>query len=243
MKTQNFGIFINRTINIFFSHWFLVICVPVCLKNYKENRENGNEGDDPNWKIPEDGKYTWVKGEVKGDYVYGVKENDGDYHYECRYDEGSGDKKWMEEKDLNYLARLNLIGPNNDTEIKALSENKERAEKAALEVKSVKLEQLSPALKKFMEEKKRIEKQKQKELQEKKQLEEQKKELFLEQSKKYCCSITQQKEKDSKVSLGNNSITHFGNNKTPDNEKNKENDEKIIDKKDDTKTPQEFKQN
>ena len=92
--------------------------VPVCRRgyaragraDYKFKRENGTDADNPDWKFPEDGKITWIKGRVKGEYVYGVKNKDGEYEYEVRYDEGTGDRKWMEEKDRRYLARLEKEG-------------------------------------------------------------------------------------------------------------------------------------
>ena len=57
-------------------------------------------------EIPKDGKYTWIKGRVAGETVYGVKEADGGYHYEVRYDAGPGDLAVMEKFDIEYLSQL-----------------------------------------------------------------------------------------------------------------------------------------
>ena len=62
-------------------------------KNYRSNRENGSDVDNPKHLLPLDGSFRWVNPD---------EENDA----QLRYDEGSGDKAWMEEKDRNYLARL-----------------------------------------------------------------------------------------------------------------------------------------
>ena len=43
---------------------------------------------------------------MEGDSVYGVKEADGDYHYEVRYDAGPGDLAVMEKFDIEYLSQL-----------------------------------------------------------------------------------------------------------------------------------------
>ena len=55
-----------------------------------------------------DGKYTWIKGDVKKGYVYGApsQSNKSTYVYEVRYDLGLGDIAWFEEQDLSYLTRL-----------------------------------------------------------------------------------------------------------------------------------------
>jgi hypothetical protein len=79
----------------------------VCRLDFKEKRENGENKDDPeNLYLDFDGKYNWIKGEVKGDYVYGVKRPDGEYDYELRYDAGPKDLAYFEAKDRNYLTRI-----------------------------------------------------------------------------------------------------------------------------------------
>ena len=98
------------------------------LLAYQRNRQNG----DRKGAIPGDGKYTRTKGRVEGDYVYGVYESDGEYHYEVRYDEGPKDKEWMEEDDWDYIQKLMREGkllekePNADREI--VANHKYRAE-------------------------------------------------------------------------------------------------------------------
>lgn len=77
---------------------------------FEEKRKNGNKHDNPLRKKPKDGNYTWIKGEMKNNNVYGIKNAKGSYEYEIRYDPGPGDKKWMEEKDKNYLARIEREG-------------------------------------------------------------------------------------------------------------------------------------
>jgi len=96
----------------------------IAIDDYKKNRTiDSVEQDAPCTCSPTDGSVTWVKGEIKGGYVYGVKEGDGKYHYECRYDEGPGDKLWMEECDWYYIQRISRKGrllklePNVDKEI------------------------------------------------------------------------------------------------------------------------------
>ena len=114
MKTQTFGIYTCETawhLYTIFPGLASVVSEPASVADYRAKRENGTDSDNPDTKFPQDGKITWIKGTVKDDgYVYGVKENDGYYHYEVRYDEGEGDKKWMEEKDKRYLARLEKEG-------------------------------------------------------------------------------------------------------------------------------------
>ena len=67
-------------------------------------------------EIPRDGKSTWIKGRVEGDYIYGVKEADGRYHYEVRYDAGPGDLAVMEKFDIEYLSRLLREGTLRENE-------------------------------------------------------------------------------------------------------------------------------
>jgi flagellar biosynthesis GTPase FlhF len=76
--------------------------------DYRSNRENGDVCDSPQKPFPSDGTYTWMKGEKKSNFgglIFGKREGNN-VAYELRYDEGPGDKKWMEEKDNNYLSRL-----------------------------------------------------------------------------------------------------------------------------------------
>jgi tetratricopeptide (TPR) repeat protein len=75
------------------------------VANYRENRENGTDIDSPQRKFPQDGKYSWVKNDKDG------------YTYTRRYDEGPKDKKWMKEKDCNYLVReANALLQQNEYE-------------------------------------------------------------------------------------------------------------------------------
>ena len=74
--------------------------------SYVMCRGNGESYDDPPRPFPEDGNFTWIKGHSDGSHVHGVKEADGEYHYEVRYNQGPGDEAWMEEKDKNYLFRI-----------------------------------------------------------------------------------------------------------------------------------------
>ncbi|MFA6408739.1 MAG: ankyrin repeat domain-containing protein [Gammaproteobacteria bacterium] len=66
---------------------------------YKENRLNGIEVDSPARPFPNDGIYTR--------YCYGLPVS-GDY--KVRYTEGHLDHAWMEERDCNYVARLEREG-------------------------------------------------------------------------------------------------------------------------------------
>jgi tRNA A-37 threonylcarbamoyl transferase component Bud32 len=82
--------------------------------DFKNKRENGGDQDNPkNLSLDYDGKYTWVKGEVKEDCVYGVKNEEESkkqgydvYDYEVQYDAGTKDKEYFEAKDRNYLTRI-----------------------------------------------------------------------------------------------------------------------------------------
>jgi tRNA A-37 threonylcarbamoyl transferase component Bud32 len=82
--------------------------------NLRYNRENGTDEDSPkNLLLKYDGKYTWLKGKIKGDYVYGVKNKEESqrseydyYDYEVRYDAGPKDLAYFEAKDRNYLQRI-----------------------------------------------------------------------------------------------------------------------------------------
>lgn len=91
----------------------------VAQKNFRENRENGEPRDNPDRDLPLDGKAQWVKCQNEtdlpreGDVKYGEQ---GTGYYRPRYDEGPGDKAWMEEKDRNYLARLLREGKHDEIE-------------------------------------------------------------------------------------------------------------------------------
>jgi hypothetical protein len=82
--------------------------------DFKDKRENGSDADKPkNLSLDYDGKVTWIKGEVKGGYVYGVKNEEESqkrgydfYDYEVRYDAGPNDIAYFEAKDCNYLTRI-----------------------------------------------------------------------------------------------------------------------------------------
>ena len=108
MKTQTFGTYTHSP-HLSLYLYSTVMAAP-CRAAYKSKRENGTDADNPDWKFPQDGTITWIKGRVEGEYVYGVKDKDGEYEYEVRYDEGTGDSKWMQEKDRRYLARLEKEG-------------------------------------------------------------------------------------------------------------------------------------
>lgn len=81
------------------------------LENYRQHRENGEDRDNPPRKFPQDGYSEFIKGKIEGVYVCAVK-NEGDEYYECDliYVEGVEDKKWMVEKDGNYLTRIEREG-------------------------------------------------------------------------------------------------------------------------------------
>jgi len=90
MKTQNFGLGDKCGIGFHrpnLDRWN----VAAAVANYRKYRENGEEQDNPSWNFPLDGKCHWSLDE-------------GDWR--ACYHEGPGDRKWMEEKDRNYLARL-----------------------------------------------------------------------------------------------------------------------------------------
>ncbi|MFA6409314.1 MAG: protein kinase [Gammaproteobacteria bacterium] len=66
---------------------------------YKQERANGTEADNPSRPLPYDGIYTW-----------GTPPNPNASERKVRYTEGQEDKKWMEERDANYLARIEREG-------------------------------------------------------------------------------------------------------------------------------------
>ena len=108
MKTQTFGILAFTAPEPRIRYW-VVRRQQQSRQAYGGKRENGCDKDNPDSTFPQSGKYTWTKGERRYDgCVYGVKESDGKYHYELRYDGGQGDEEWMKERDRNYLARLYL---------------------------------------------------------------------------------------------------------------------------------------
>lgn len=87
------------------------------VDNYRQNRENGDERDNPPRKFPQDGFHQFIKGRVEGIYVYADKnENDGWHEIDLVYIEGMEDKKWMIEKDGNYLERLEREGKLKELE-------------------------------------------------------------------------------------------------------------------------------
>jgi len=120
MKTQTFARF----------HWTLTFCDPLapfythqfdhlvledagllrrkCLTRYKELRFNGSQKDFENYSPPYDGEFTWIQGREEGLNVYGEKATGITpvYEYEVQYDEGPNDRKWMEQKDREYLTKL-----------------------------------------------------------------------------------------------------------------------------------------
>ena len=73
--------------------------------------------------------FVWTKGELRSDgYVHGVKEADGMYHYELRYNPAPDVFRWVEEMDRNYILQLKREGkllekePIGDQEIKTAEE-------------------------------------------------------------------------------------------------------------------------
>jgi hypothetical protein len=119
MKTQTYGISTallsheqNKIRNRMMSIRRSIKIQRCAIADYRNKRLNGDENmDAPQYSLPADGKITWIKGRAEENYIYGVwNSNSHDYEYECRYDEGPGDKKWMEECDRNYLGRLEREG-------------------------------------------------------------------------------------------------------------------------------------
>lgn len=98
MKTATFGISPTATPHYNGPDWIDGNRHPfaiAALRNYRENRENGSREDNPTWKFPEDGTYSW--------------ENRDQYQGEpsrVRYTPGRMDREWIDEHDRNYLARL-----------------------------------------------------------------------------------------------------------------------------------------
>jgi hypothetical protein len=105
MKTQSYGSYSGACsleyLGILAWYWSMSV------GGFEDARKNGNDDDKPkNLDIKYDGKYTWIKGEVKEDDVYGIKNKDGDYEFEVRYDAGPEDLAYFEAMDRNYLARI-----------------------------------------------------------------------------------------------------------------------------------------
>jgi SH3 domain/Sel1 repeat len=72
-------------------------CGPLAFQaraDYMLARTNGTPGDCPTYNFPADGTYSWHE--------------HTDHKYLCKYSEGPGDRKWMEQCDRNYLARLEV---------------------------------------------------------------------------------------------------------------------------------------
>jgi len=76
---------------------------------YKKNRSNGIESDSPARAFPFDGIYTWDTPNARQSKI--------------RYTEGPEDKKWMEERDRNYVFRLEREGRLDQVEPNLRTEN------------------------------------------------------------------------------------------------------------------------
>ena len=68
------------------------------VDDYRKNRQNGLECDNPQTPFPQDGRCDWS-------HDWGMMPNPKRW-WRARYDEGPRDRAWMEERDCNYLARL-----------------------------------------------------------------------------------------------------------------------------------------
>ena len=78
--------------------------------DYEKKRENGCRIDNPSRPFPGDGNYYWEEDKsLRG-------KNGRKYWDRARYDQGSLDKIWMEEKDQNYLARIEREGKLKELE-------------------------------------------------------------------------------------------------------------------------------
>jgi len=127
MKNERCGVFTSAYFSM--HTFYLGACSLFSTKRFTSNAADDYVGKRLNGrdkgKMPGDGKYTWTKGRVEGDWVCGVKESDGQYHYELCYDEGPKDKEWMEDGDWEYIQELYRKGtlltnePNADREIVA----------------------------------------------------------------------------------------------------------------------------
>ena len=94
------------------------------LGNYIANRGNGVKSDSPSRDLPVDGTWSWQASKTER------------LHYHLRYDEGPGDRDWMEERDRNYLDRLEQAEQQQQQQ-QQRTEEKERE----LEAKNSELEQ------------------------------------------------------------------------------------------------------
>ena len=77
--------------------------------DFNKNRCNGSDTDNPRGEadMPGDGKATWITGTVDGSIVHGLRPSSGGgFTYEVRYDAGSDDLTWFEQKDRHYLTRI-----------------------------------------------------------------------------------------------------------------------------------------
>jgi len=83
LKKQTFGVSTGK--NMWIPGW-------QAIEDYQIKRGNGTSADYPPRLFPIDGKYSWTNPNAQESTV--------------RYDEGSGDKEWMEERDRNYVFRL-----------------------------------------------------------------------------------------------------------------------------------------
>lgn len=86
----------------------------LAASGYRENRENGEECDNPKEKFPEDGKCRWETQDIKNPKL--------------RYDEGSKDREWMRQKDNNCLDRLMREGKVDAVERKIMEWKSESAD-------------------------------------------------------------------------------------------------------------------
>ncbi len=99
----------------------------IALDDYRRNRENGTQVDNPSQAYRHDGAYTFEKGRGSN--------RDPESTY-VTYTEGPGDKKWMAEKDRNYCARLKrekATAEKQKTEAVRKRHEPEKQRKAALE--------------------------------------------------------------------------------------------------------------
>jgi len=87
LKKQTFGVFTGQSVWV--PGW-------EAIADYLDKRGNGTNADYPLRLFPMDGKYSWTDPNASQSTV--------------RYDEGPEDKKWMEERDRNYIARLEREG-------------------------------------------------------------------------------------------------------------------------------------
>ena len=72
------------------------------VADYKKQRQNGRDSDNPKRSFPQDGTFDWVSEEDIASYLK-LPPRPG--YYRLRYTQSPRDKAWMEERDQNYLAR------------------------------------------------------------------------------------------------------------------------------------------